>query len=504
MLKPEAYQLKQKQESGAPHDEDAGGGALSVLRRFWRSRSVRTQLVVTIGAVNLLALAVAGTVSVLNSQVATRVEVEASLEVAQRFVDATVRDLASQGKLDRLADELPRQLKHLRHVRIMLVDSFGNLTVMSPRPGELRQWTPAWFKALVAPKLEGRMVRVVSTGGLPVVIVGHPEDEIAEAWGDFYVFTLVWLSLNLVVLLVLYAILGKLLRPLVNLARGLLKLEVGQYATRLTRPRAREIAVITDQFNALAGALGTAREETSALYRQLITVQETERREIATELHDEAGPCLFGITANASSIKTIAGQIDDANGPELARRVDEVLTIAGRLKSMNRELLKKLRPGPLGHVKLAQLLDELISGLQRRYPECSILISIDTLAESYGEAIDLTLYRCIQEGVAYATRRDSAHTVLIEVGEHAAPGRGSGPKTLRLVIRDDGTPAAGAAAEPEDPTRAIMGERVRSLGGSVLVAATSSEGTAVSIEIPVPRRARARKSRKLELAEESA
>ena len=35
---------------------------------------------------------------------------------------------------------------------------------------------------------------------------------------------------------------------------------------------------------------------------------------------------------------------------------------------MNRALLKKLRPGPLGRVKLAELLDELIVGFQRRHP----------------------------------------------------------------------------------------------------------------------------------------
>ena len=66
----------------------------------------------------------------------------------------------------------------------------------------------------------------------------------------------------------------------------------------------KELAVITERFNTLAGALDTARVENSRLYRQLISVQEEERREIATELHDEAGPCLFGITANASSIQT--------------------------------------------------------------------------------------------------------------------------------------------------------------------------------------------------------
>ena len=48
--------------------------------------------------INLLAAFVAGAVSILNTRTATRVEIEASLEVAQRFVEATIKDLDAQGK----------------------------------------------------------------------------------------------------------------------------------------------------------------------------------------------------------------------------------------------------------------------------------------------------------------------------------------------------------------------------------------------------------------------
>ena len=36
---------------------------------------------------------------------------------------------------------------------------------------------------------------------------------------------------------------------------------------------------------------------------------------------------------------------------------------------MNRALFKKLRPVPPGKVRLAELLDELIAGFQRRHPD---------------------------------------------------------------------------------------------------------------------------------------
>ncbi len=488
---------------GSALDGLAGASKALDWRGFWRGRSVRTQLLIAIGAVNLLAALAAIAVSVPNTRLATKAEIESSFEVAEGFVKAAVKDLEAQGRLDQLAERLPAELKDLRHVRIMLVDSFGNLTVISAKPDPDRspQWTaPKWFKDLVGANI-GRAVRLVGAGNVPVIIVGNPDVEINEAWEDYLVLAVAWLVLNALVLLALHAILGRVLDPLLSLARGMVKLRDGDYATRLAPPKVKEIAAITSRFNRLAAALEAARKENSTLYRQLISVQERERREIATELHDEAGPCLFGISANASSIKTLANQLGDPRTPELTQRVGEVLTITERLKLMNRALLKKLRPGPLGHVGLAQLLDELIASFQQRHPEVKILPAVGELASSYGEAIDLTLYRCIQDGVANAVREHGARTVLIELAEHAAPSRGkarrSGTK-LKLVLRDDGSNPPRDARDSF--ALALMTERVRSQGGTFTVKRTAKTGTSVRIEIPVAP-APAERKQTFELAE---
>ena len=303
---------------------------------------------------------------------------------------------------------------------------------------------PTWFARLVRPQLVGRAVRIVAIDrSTPVVIVGEPADEIAEAWHDFSSLAIVWLVLNALTLGILYVVLGRVLDPLAHLSRGMLSLEDGHYATRLGLPKVKELAVITERFNTLASALDTARDENSRLYRQLITVQEEERREIANELHDEAGPCLFGITANASSIQNFARISSPKAVPAemISRRVGEILSITERLKLLNRALLKKLRPGPLGRVKLSELLDELVAGFQRRHPDTHISISFGTLANSYGEAIDLTLYRCIQEGITNAIRHGKAGALAIDVLEEAAPRKQGGKqsrKRLSLSLSDDG------------------------------------------------------------------
>jgi two-component system sensor histidine kinase UhpB len=321
-----------------------------------------------------------------------------------------------------------------------------------------------------------------------VVIVGEPADEIAEAWHDFSSLAIVWLVLNAAILAILYIVLGRVLDPLAHLSRGMLSLEDGHYATRLKLPKVKELAVITERFNTLASALDTARDENSRLYRQLITVQEEERRAIANELHDEAGPCLFGITANASSIQTLADQRPDGRTAEITRRVGEILSITERLKLLNRALLKKLRPGPLGRVKLAELLDELVAGFQRRHPDTHISVAFGKLAQSYGEAIDLTLYRCIQEGITNAIRHGKANTITIDLEEAPAARRNGGKRQrgrLTLSIVDDGKGIAASA--PKGFGLTAMTERVRSLGGSCVVEKAPPKGTIIHVEIPIER-----------------
>jgi len=466
-----------------------------VLRKLWYERPVRTQLLIAVGIINLLAVLVAGAISILNTRAATRVEIEASLEVAKRLVAATMKDLAAEDRLPQLRQELPVQLKNLRHVRILFMGDENHLALVSPHPESAN--VPGWFAALVRPDFPGRAVKVVALQGIdPVIILGEPADEIAEAWHDFSSLAIILLTLNALILVVLYVVLGRLLDPLAHLSKGMLSLEDGHYATRLVLPKVKELAVLTERFNTLASALGTARDENSRLYRQLITVQEEERREIANELHDEAGPCLFGITANASSIQRLADQKPDSRTTEISRRVGEILSITERLKLLNRALLKKLRPVPLGRVKLVELLDELVTGFQRRHPDVQIAASFGKLANNYGETIDVTLYRCVQEGITNAIRHGKALALTVDVSEIPVPqsnGSRTPRATVTLDLRDDGTGIARAT--PKGFGLTTMTERVRSLGGSCAIDSAPAKGTAIHVEIPVERKkARSRKA----------
>ena len=225
-------------------------------------------------------------------------------------------------------------------------------------------------------------------------------------------------------------------------------------------------------------------------------MQEEERRDIANELHDEAGPCLFGITANASSIQNLANQRPDKSSPEISRRVGEIMSITERLKLLNRALLKKLRPIPVGRTKLAELLEELIAGFRRRHPDAHIAVTFGRLAESYGEAVDLTLYRCIQEGITNAIRHGKAGTVSVDLETMQATRRNGGRRERAKLILDLSDDGIGMPqSTPKGFGLTAMTERIRSLGGSCMIESAPKKGTRIHIEIPVERAAKDRARR---------
>lgn len=488
-----------------------------LLNAIWYDRTIRTQLLIAFGIINVVAGVIAGVIWVVNARSATQVEMEASVQLAKNFARVAIQSLSPNGQtvdLSRKVDQLASRLRvgDLRHVRISIVDADGNLVQLSPDPGAPRDPrlpppAPAWFEALVAPSTSPRTALSVvhadpNAGSIvmveqpmaagpnvmnlgTVVIAGEPADEIAEVWYDVSSLTLALGALDLLVLATLYVVLGRMLDPVANVAGGLVRLEDGDYATRLTPPRVKELGAITACFNRLAETLGRTRAENGRLYGQLITVQEEERREIANELHDEASPCLFGIMANAMSAQKLTERRRDQRSQDIHGHVSEILRVTERLKMMNRVMLKKLRPVAIGRISLSELARDLLSELQRRYPEVDITSSLRTRGVQYGEAIDLTIYRCIQEGVTNAIRHGKADTVRVDLFEKRGTrgADGAAKPTLQLLIQDDGRGLLPGTQLGFGLT--AMRERVNALGGSCTIQGAPSQGAIVRVIIPI-------------------
>ena len=460
---------------------------------LWYGRSVRMQLLIVFVVIDVIAALVAGGVTIFKARNATRVEIAASMELAQLLVGEAVSLMRQEVPAEKFLADLTSQLRLVRHVRIGVKDAAGHSLAFGspagnagPLRADERPDAPRWFAALIAPPVESRDVPVIVNGQRigSVEIVAEPRDEIAEVWENAVALGLVGLLLNIAIIAMLYVLFGRVLDPLTGLAGGLADLEHRKFRVRLPRPQARELAAITDRFNALAEALEATRAENLRLNERLITAQDDERRRTALELHDEVGPSLFGLKANASSIASVAGELQEPAAGKLTERVRDMQAIIEHLQAINRSMLNRLRPMALGHVPLREILSELVKDRARQHPEIAFSFNDGTIARSYGDSIDLTIYRCIQESLTNVIRHAQAKEVVVELGERPGTGpAGDGGNALKLTIRDDGRGIAPGA--PMGFGILGMQERVQGLGGSYTIGGGDGRGTSIEIAIPL-------------------
>ncbi len=458
---------------------------------LWYGLSVRSQLLLVVLLMELLAGLLAGLVTIVQTRSSTRIEIAASMELAQLLVSEAVALVQQEVPAEKFLADLSSPLRHIRHIRIVVKDAAdASLAVDNSDSGSDStpdRRAPWWFAALIAPPVATRDVPVIVNGQRigTVEIVGEPRDEIAEAWGNTVALAMVALFANVAVVLMLYLLFGRVLDPLTGVSRGLADLERRNYRVRLPRPRARELASIIDHFNALAKALDAARTENEVLNRRLITAQDDERKRTALELHDEVGPSLFGLKANTSSIAGAIAGLPDAVRGRLIERLRDNLAIVEHLQAINRSMLNRLRPMALGHVPLRDILSELVQDRARQQSQAAFSFTAGKVAFSYGEAIDLTVYRCVQESLTNAVRHSQASKVSVALDERSKDEFAGEQRSMQLVltVRDDGRGIDSAA--PIGFGIRGMRERVHALRGNYEVDSESGRGTCVRILIPL-------------------
>ena len=457
----------------------------SLLKRWrhalWYGRSVRAQLLIAFVLIDVVAVLVAGSVVILRARMQTRVEMSASMRLADFLVEDAVHLAGQELPAEQFLASLPAQLQSMRHVRFVVSDAAGiAIAVKSPGHGTTaREAVPPWFTALVAPPVEMRDVAVTVDGQRigNVAIIGEPADEIAEVWDNAVAMAAVAILLNAVMIGLLYVLFGRVLGPLTVLAHGLSDLERQAYGVRLPQPQARELAAIAEHFNALALALEALRGENLNLNRRLITAQDDERRRTALELHDEVGPCLFGLKANASSIESAAQNLPEQARNIVIARLRDILSIIDHLQAINRSMLERLRPMALGHVPLKDMLGRLVNERAKEHPHIAFLLVARELRRGYGDSIDLTVYRCVQESVTNAIRHAAAKNVVVKL-DHIDNGA-----ALALTVTDDGRGLSGSV--PGGFGTRGMKERVAGLGGRYRIDSAPGRGTHVRITIPL-------------------
>lgn len=242
------------------------------------------------------------------------------------------------------------------------------------------------------------------------------------------------------------------------------------------RRRVQELAVeVTARKRAENVALRVS-EQNRLLARQLISLQEQERRHLARELHDEIGQYCVAIKVDASTIAR------DTNGhlPRAHACAVAMGQTADHLHNVVRGLLERLRPTALDELGLPAALQVLTDGWSARHGVACELTASGALG-SLGEAVNITVYRIVQECLTNVAKHAGARHVAVKL---TAQGNPDARPTLVLQVRDDG---AGVPAELSRRGMGLAGmrERAQALGGTLDIRPTNRGGTCLEVLLPL-------------------
>ncbi|WP_420100332.1 sensor histidine kinase [Corynebacterium sp.] len=231
--------------------------------------------------------------------------------------------------------------------------------------------------------------------------------------------------------------------------------------------------------------------------RQAGVVEERER--LAHEIHDTVAQGLSSIQmllhAAERDIRASAadggdggdGGHGDPDSPAVERLIQAREVAAGSLRE-TRAMIAALQPADLDGGTLADALDRLAGAASGD----GLVVSADTSESGDGAgelpvAVEAVLLRVAQSAVANVRQHSGASRALITLSTH--------PDAVRLDVVDDGVGFDVDAVDASLPERAgeghiglrTMRRRVRELGGTVVVESTPGSGTALAVEVPLPR-----------------
>lgn len=214
-----------------------------------------------------------------------------------------------------------------------------------------------------------------------------------------------------------------------------------------------------------------------ALTQQLFTIQEEDRRLLARELHDELGQWLTAIALHSQILNNRCTQ-DDKPIRECA---DVILYSSKQIQNHFQTLLSQLRPSLLDELGLLESLQELVNQWQHRHPDTLCDFTTELPEHGFGDPIDISLYRLIQESLNNIAKHAVASHVAIKLWV-TTEGQAETSR-IHLTIEDDGK---GMDALPPQQGIGLHGmrERVIALGGEFVLDSQPGKGTHIAISLP--------------------
>jgi signal transduction histidine kinase len=215
------------------------------------------------------------------------------------------------------------------------------------------------------------------------------------------------------------------------------------------------------------------RSELQQLSARLVDAQETERRSISRELHDEVGQALGLLLMEVGRLSNQLASSDERSREPL----EHIKGLAERVVQTVRNMALLLRPSMLDDLGLVPAVEWYARELSRQ-GGMEVKVHAENVSENLPDEVKVCVYRVIQEALNNAQRHAHAKNVLVELTQSN--------DAIRVKIADDGS---GFDAKR---TRGMgllgMEERVKRLGGTISIDSRPGARTTITVELPLAAR----------------
>jgi signal transduction histidine kinase len=225
----------------------------------------------------------------------------------------------------------------------------------------------------------------------------------------------------------------------------------------------------------MARNLQDNRQEREALLLRALAASDTERRRIASDLHDGVVQDLAG---TSYALAAAADRLNGHAAPDVSDALRDGAHQTRRSIRQLRSLLVDIYPPDLHRAGLAAALSDLVAPLESRGVNARVELPPGLRLQPDAEAL---MFRTAQEALRNVMAHSDADHVDVSVRlENSHAG---------LTIADDGR---GFTAEAADAAHAdghlglrVLGDMARDAGGSLEIDSEPGRGTRVCLEVPV-------------------
>jgi len=221
------------------------------------------------------------------------------------------------------------------------------------------------------------------------------------------------------------------------------------------------------------------QEELRHLSRQLLSVQEDERRKISRELHDVIAQTLTGINVRLAALKTESSD----SIAKLHKRITSTQRLVEKSVDIVHRFARELRPTVLDDLGLIPALQSFMKGFME---DTGVRVSLKVFAgiEETSGTLRTMLYRVAQEALTNVSRHAKATEVTVCI--ESLDG------SIRMDITDNGQgfDVAGKSNTKKHNRLGLLGmrERVEMVGGTFCVESSPGQATTVRVIIPATRK----------------